>query len=112
LATPTNISSFDVAAGLTTVGSAAEHELDARRRGISDGRSWLSHIIRPKHFRASPDFALRSLPRWIRHSHSLLLAHALLFFGVHDSISAASSSWNQSQNIPARSFARKLGGGL
>ena len=83
-----------------------------RSLGVSDGRLWLSRIICPKQFGVRPESTLRSLPRRIWQWRPSLLAHALLFCGVQDSVPGASSSSNQSQNIPARSFATKLGSGL
>jgi hypothetical protein len=35
----------------------------------------------------------------------VLLAHAILFFGLHDGIPAATSARNQNQNMPTRYFA-------
>ena len=48
------------------------------------------------------DVALRSLSPGTGFRCSSLLAHAILFLGLHDGIPAATSPSNQSENMPAR----------
>ena len=92
---------FDLKAWLWVDGPQAEgRACSGARRGDCNGRSGF-HI--PK--QSGHDSGLRPLPRRTRPRCSTLLAHAILFLGLHGGIPAATSTRNQNQNISTRYFA-------
>ena len=93
-ATPANISRFDVATGLTHLGSEVDCDW-----ALAGGSRWALILSLTLSARSSlgPARTLRcDHSRRIRHPRSSLLAHAASLFSMHDT--AASSSSNQSQS--------------